>query len=120
MPANHRLYNTLSPASIRQWSKSLGNFVNEFVELILSKSKQLARNIKSLNKLRDYVLENKLNLVLNQACGYALKYKLLTVTDLIYVLKNKRYIQVTTTDQTITASTHINLRGATYFGGDAR
>ena len=40
--------------------------------------------------------------------------------DLIYVLKNKRYIQVTTTDQTITASTHINLRGATYFGGDAR
>ena len=52
---------------------------------LLSKSKQLARNINSLNKLRDYILEHKLDSVLNQACEYALKYKLLAVTDLLYV-----------------------------------
>lgn len=120
MPANHRLYNTLSPASIKQWAKSLGNYVYEFVEQILSKSKQLARNIKSLNKLRDYILENKLDSVLNQACEYALKYNLLAVTDLLYVLKNRKYIQPLNTTQTLNPCTHANLRGANYFGGDAR
>ena len=119
MPANHRLYNTLSPASIKQWAKSLGSFVYEFVEKILSKSKQLARNINSLNKLRDYILEHKLDSVLNQACEYALKYKLLAVTDLLYVLKNKRYIQIIDSNQMISPSTHINLRGANYFAGNA-
>ena len=119
MPANHRLYNTLSPASIKQWAKSLGSFVYEFVEKILSKSKQLARNINSLNKLRDYILEHKLDSVLNQACEYALKYKLLAVTDLLYVLKNKRYIQIIDSNQMIAPSTHINLRGANYFAGNA-
>ena len=120
MPANHRLYNTLSPASIKQWAKSLGNYVYEFVEQILNKSKQLARNIKSLNKLRDYILENKLDSVLNQACEYALKYNLLAVTDLLYVLKNRKYIQSLNTTQTMNPYTHANLRGANYFGGDAR
>lgn len=119
MPANHRLYNTLSPVSIKQWAKSLGSFVYEFVEKILSKSKQLARNINSLNKLRDYILEHKLDSVLNQACEYALKYKLLAVTDLLYVLKNKRYIQIIDSNQMIAPSTHINLRGANYFAGNA-
>ena len=120
MPANHRLYNTLSPASIKQWAKSLGNYVYEFVEQILNKSKQLARNIKSLNKLRDYILENRLDSVLNQACEYALKYNLLAVTDLLYVLKNRKYIQPLNTTQTMNPYTHANLRGASYFGGDAR
>ena len=120
MPANHRLYNTLSPASIKQWAKSLGNYVYEFVEQILNKSKQLARNIKSLNKLRDYILENRLDSVLNQACEYALKYNLLAVTDLLYVLKNRKYIQPLNTTQTMNPYTHANLRGANYFGGDAR
>ena len=120
MPANHRLYNTLSPASIKQWAKSLGNYVYEFVEQILNKSKQLARNIKSLNKLRDYILENRLDSVLNQACEYALKYNLLAVTDLLYVLKNRKYIQPLNTIQTMNTYTHANLRGANYFGGDAR
>lgn len=120
MPANHRLYNTLSPASIRQWAKSLGNYVYEFVEKILNKSQQLTRNIKSLNKLRDYILENKLDSVLNQACEYALKYNLLAVTDLMYVLKNRKYIQPLNTTQTMNPYKHANLRGANYFGGDAR
>lgn len=120
MPANHRLYNTLSPASIKQWAKSIGNYVYEFVEQVLNKSKHLARNIKSLNKLRDYILENKLDSVLNQACEYALKYNLLAVTDLLYVLKNRKYIQPLNTTQTINRPTHANLRGANYFGGDAR
>jgi transposase len=120
MPANHRLYNTLSPASIKQWAKSLGHNVYEFVEQILAKSKHLARNINSLNKLRDYILENRLDAVLNQACEYALKYKLLTVTDLLYVLKNRRYIQSLDINQISTLSTHTNLRGADYFGDYAR
>lgn len=120
MPANHRLYNALSPASIKQWAKSVGNYVYEFVDQVLNKSKQLARNIKSLNKMRDYVLENKLDAVLNQACEYALKYNLLAVTDLLYVLKNRKYIQAINTNQTIHRPTHANLRGANYFGGDAR
>ena len=120
MPANHRLYNTLSPASIKQWAKSIGNYVYEFVEQILNKSKQLARNIKSLNKLRDYILENNLDSVLNQACAYALKYNLLAVTDLIYVLKNRKYIQPLDTAQKTIPFTHANLRGANYFVGDAR
>ena len=120
MPANHRLYNALSPASIKQWAKSVGNYVYEFVNQVLNKSKQLARNIKSLNKLRDYILENKLDSVLNQACEYALKYNLLAVTDLMYVLKNRKYIQPLNTTQTMNTYTHANLRGANYFGGDAR
>ncbi|MDN5524695.1 hypothetical protein [Acinetobacter sp.] len=120
MPANHRLYNALSPASIKQWAKSVGNNVYDFVDQVLNKSKQLARNIKSLNKLRDYVFENKLDSVLNQACEYALKYNLLAVTDLFYVLKNRKYIQAINIDQTITSPRHANLRGANYFGGDAR
>ena len=86
---------------------------------LLSKFKQLARNINSLNKLRDYILEHKLDSVLNQACEYALKYKLLAVTDLLYVLKNKRYIQIIDSNQMIAPSTHINLRGANYFAGNA-
>ena len=120
MPANHRFYNFLSPASIKQWAKSLGNSVYDFVELILSKSKHLARNINSLNKLRDYVLESQSDSVLNQACEYALKYNLLAVTDLIYVLKNRKYIQVLNTTQITISLAHGNLRGADYFGGDAR
>ena len=120
MPANHRLYNTLSPASIKQWAKSVGDYVYEFVDQVLNKSKQHARNIKSLNKLRDYILENKLDSVLNQACAYALKYNLLAVTDLIYVLKNRKYIQPHDTAQTTIPFTHANLRGANYFAADAR
>ncbi|MBF7695098.1 IS21 family transposase [Acinetobacter rathckeae] len=120
MPANHRLYNTLSPASIKQWSKSLGNYVYEFVDKVLNKSKQLARNIRSLNKLRDYILENKLDSVLNQACEYALKYNLVSVTDLLYILKNRKYIHSMSAHKTINLSAHANLRGADYFGGDAR
>ncbi|MGE8545137.1 MAG: IS21 family transposase [Acinetobacter johnsonii] len=120
MPANHRLYNALSPASIKQWAKSIGNYVYDFVDQVLNKSRQLARNIKSLNKLRDYIIENKLDSVLNQACEYALKYNLLAVTDLLYVLKNRKYIQAIKTDQKINHPTHANLRGANYFGGNAR
>ncbi|ESK41244.1 hypothetical protein P256_00233 [Acinetobacter nectaris CIP 110549] len=120
MPANHRLYNTLSPASIKQWAKSVGNYVYKFVEQVLNKSKHLARNIKSLNKLRDYILENKLDSVINQACEYALKYNLLAVTDLLYVLKNRKYIHSMSAHKTINLSAHANLRGADYFGGDAR
>ena len=120
MLANHRLYNALSPASIKQWAKSIGNYVYDFVDQVLNKSRQLARNIKSLNKLRDYILENKLDSVLNQACEYALKYNLLAVTDLLYVLKNRKYIQAINTDQKINHPTHANLRGANYFGGNAR
>lgn len=117
MPANHRLYNSLSPSSIKQWAKSNGDAVYAFVEQILNRSKQLARNINSLNKLRDYILENRLDSVLNQACEYALRYKLLAVTDLIYVLKNKRYITSIDTSQMIPTPQHTNLRGAEYFGG---
>lgn len=117
MPANHRLYNSLSPSSIKQWAKSNGDAVYAFVEQILNRSKQLARNINSLNKLRDYILENRLDSVLNQACEYALRYKLLAVTDLIYVLKNKRYITSIDTSQIIPSPQHTNLRGAEYFGG---
>lgn len=120
MPANHRLYNALSPASIKQWAKSIGNYVYEFVDQVLNKSKQLARNIKSLNKLRDYIFENELDSVLNQACEYALKYNLLAVTDLLYVLKNRKYIQAINIDQTMSSPRHANLRGANYFRGDAR
>ena len=86
----------------------------------MSKSKHLARNINSLNKLRDYVLESQSDSVLNQACEYALKYNLLAVTDLIYVLKNRKYIQVLNTTQITISLAHGNLRGADYFGGDAR
>lgn len=120
MPANHRLYNALSPASIKQWAKLIGHYVYTFVDRLLNTSKQLARNIKSLNKLRDYVLENKLDSVLDQACEYALKYNLLAVTDLLYVLKNQKYIQTMNINQKVSQTTHANLRGANYFGGDAR
>ena len=120
MPANHRLYRTLSPASIKQWAKSLGSSVHDFVEQVLSKSKQLARNINSLNKLRDYVLENRLDDVLNQACKYALKYNILSVTELLYVLKNRRYIQPLDTNKMSILPRHANLRGAEYFGDKAR
>ena len=120
MPANHRLYKTLSPASIKQWAKSLGNSVYDFVEQILNKSKQLARNINSLNKLRDFVSESKLDSVMDQACEYALKYNLFAVTDLLYVLKNRKYIQVINVNQITIPPIHGNLRGADYFGGTAR
>lgn len=45
---------------------------------------------------------------------------LLAVTDLLYVLKNRKYIQPLNTTQTMNPYTHANLRGANYFGGDAR
>lgn len=117
MPANHRLYKALSPASIKQWAKPLGDSVYAFVEQILNKSKHLSRNIKSLNKLRDYILENKLDAVINQACEYALRYKMLAVTDLLFILRNKRYIQTIDISQKVSSITHTNLRGASYFAG---
>ena len=40
--------------------------------------------------------------------------------SLLYVLKNRKYIQAINTNQTINRPTHTNLRGADYFGGDAR
>ena len=39
--------------------------------------------------------------------------------SLLYVLKNKRYIQIIDSNQMISPSTHINLRGANYFAGNA-
>jgi transposase len=117
MPSNHRLYNSLSPASIKNWAKALGQYAYMFVEKILSKSKHLARNIHSLNKLRDYVFEKQIESELNEACGYALKHDLLSVTDLLYVIKNKRYISIQTDEnQSLVPVIHNNLRGAEYFG----
>ncbi|MFV5516987.1 Mu transposase domain-containing protein [Acinetobacter gerneri] len=117
MPANHRLYNSLSPASIKKWAQSIGQDAYTFVEKILSKSKHLARNIQSLNNLRDYVFEKKLEADFNAACKYALKYDLLSVTELLYVLKNKRYISMSSDEnQSSLPVLHDNLRGADYFG----
>lgn len=117
MPSNHRLYNSLSPASIKNWAKTLGQYAYMFVEKILSKSKHLARNIHSLNKLRDYIFEKHIESELNEACRYALKHDLLSVTDLLYVLKNKRYIPIRADEnQSLVPMAHNNLRGADYFG----
>lgn len=117
MPLNHRLYNSLSPASIKIWAKAHGQYTYMFIEKILSKSKHLARNIHSLNKLRDYVFEKQVESELNEACRYALKHDLLSVTDLLYVLKNKRYVSIQTDEnQSLIPVIHNNLRGAEYFG----
>ncbi|TPS25786.1 MULTISPECIES: IS21 family transposase [Acinetobacter] len=117
MPKNHRLYNSLSPASIKNWAETLGQNAYMFVEKILSKSKNLARNIHSLNKLRDYIFEKQIESELNEACGYALRHDLLSVTDLIYILRNKRYVSIQTdVSQPLVLVAHNNLRGAEYFG----
>lgn len=117
MPKNHRLYNSLSPASIKNWAETLGQNAYMFVEKILSKSKNLARNIHSLNKLRDYIFEKQIESELNEACGYALKHDLLSVTDLLYILRNKRYVSIQTdVNQPLVPVAHNNLRGAEYFG----
>lgn len=117
MPLNHRLYNSLSPTSIKIWAKAHGQYTYMFIEKILSKSKHLARNIHSLNKLRNYVSEKQIESELNEACRYALKHDLLSVTDLLYVLKNKRYVSIQTDEnQSLIPVIHNNLRGAEYFG----
>lgn len=117
MPANHRLYKLLSPASIKLWAQSLGYFISQFVENILSQSKKLARNVKALNRLREYANDHHLESVLDKACEYALKYKINSVTDLMYILKNKQFLNESEQPVKVTIA-HDNLRGADYFGGD--
>ncbi|CAP02816.1 putative transposase for insertion sequence [Acinetobacter baumannii SDF] len=114
MPENHRLYHHLSPASIKQWATSLGTYVSQFVENILNKPKNLAKNIKSLNKLREYITDNQLENILDQGCQYALQYKISSVTDLIYILQNKKFL-VSSDIKKLVPITHGNLRGADYF-----
>lgn len=117
MPENHRLYHHLSPASIKQWATSLGSSVSQFVENILNKPKNLAKNIKSLNRLREYITDHQLENILDQGCQYALQYKISSVTDLIYILQNKKFL-VSSNSKKLPSMIHGNLRGADYFNGE--
>lgn len=117
MPVNHRLYQALSPASLKLWAQSQGQFVIAFFEKILAKSRKFSKNVYSLNKLRSYVEDSNMHHILDQASEYALQYQLCSVTDLIYILKNKTFIKTRSTSSE-KSLLHSNLRGADYFRGE--
>ncbi len=116
MSPAHLAQKGLSKDEIILWAKRLGPNTAMYVERVLAQKRDLARNIKSLNKFRQWVSDNQKSHCLEEACGYALQRSIFALYRLQKIIANNAYhIQNTPNEINQPQNFHQNIRGAEYY-----
>ena len=87
-----------------------------YIETILAQKRDLARNIKSLNKFRQWVVDNQKSYCLEDACAYALQRSINTLERLQKIISNNAYYPQELPNEINQLQTyHQNIRGVEYY-----
>lgn len=116
MSPAHLAQKGLSKDEIILWANRIGSNTSKYVEQILAQKRDLARNIKSLNKFRKWVVDNQKSHCLEEACGYALQRFIFALDRLQKIIANNAYhIKDMPNEINQVQSYHQNIRGADYY-----
>ena len=116
MSPNHLAQKGLSKDEIILWANRIGSSTSKYVERILAQKRDLARNIKSLNKFRKWVVDNQKSHCLEEACGYALQRFIFALDRLQKIIINNAYhVQDMPNELNQAQNYHQNIRGAEYY-----
>lgn len=116
MSPAHLVQKGLSKDEIKLWANRIGPNTSMYVERILAQKRDLARNIKSLNKFRQWVVDNQKSHCLEDACSYALQRFIYTLDRLQKIIANNAYhIQSIPDELNQNQNYHQNIRGADYY-----
>ncbi|MCA4250607.1 IS21 family transposase [Acinetobacter baumannii] len=118
MSPAHRAQKGLSKDEIIHWANRAGPNTSHYVCHILNQKRDLARNIKSLNKLRKWVVDNQKSHCLEEACDFASQRQIYALDRLQRIIANSAYqIQQQPLSDALShiPTSHHNIRGADYY-----
>lgn len=116
MSPKHLAQKGLSKDEIKLWANRIGVNTSIYVDRILAQKRDLARNIKSLNKFREWVIENQKSHCLEDACSYALQRSINTLDRLQKIISNNAYyVNDIPKELNHPQNFHQNIRGAAYY-----
>lgn len=108
----------MSKDEIIHWANRAGPNTSHYVCHILNQKRDLARNIKSLNKLRKWVVDNQKSHCLEEACDFASQRQIYALDRLQRIIANSAYqIQQQPLSDALShiPTSHHNIRGADYY-----
>ena len=115
----HRAQKGLSKDEIIFWANRTGPNTAQYVCYVLNQKRDLARNIKSLNKLRKWVVDNQKSHCLEEACDFASQRQIYALDRLQRIIANNAYqIQQHPLSDALNShisTPHHNIRGADYY-----
>lgn len=116
MSPEHLAQKGLSKDEIIFWANRTGSHTSQYVNHILSQKRDLAKNIKSLNKFREWIVNKQKSHCLENACQFAMERQIFTLKRLESIITNNAFlIQITPDIQPRPATPHQNIRGADYY-----
>ncbi|EXE88608.1 integrase core domain protein [Acinetobacter baumannii 532279] len=116
MSPEHLAQKGLSKDEIIFWANRTGPNTSQYVNYILNQKRDLAKNIKSLNKLRKWVTDNQKSHYLEDACQFAMERKIFTLKRLESIISNNAYLIPQAPDmQSRILTPHQNIRGINYY-----
>lgn len=125
MPRNHQLQDEMQPDKLIAWAKSIGLQTSTVVEKILNNKAGYANNLKKLNQLKRYLLENQVPAIqIEQGFSYAKNLNINAIDRIVAVFKSRAYqknshlLLATTEDCDIVFANnpiHENIRGSSYY-----
>lgn len=133
MPKNHQLSQQMQPEALLHWAAQVGHYTHLSIDNYLHNHRNYASNLKKLNQLKRYLIDNNLpyNLI-EQGFVYAHECRITQIDRVINLFKQRAYLKSTLSgtshstamnamDDTSKlgvdhkAQTHDNLRGAGYY-----
>ena len=118
MSPAHLTQKGLSKDEIIFWANRAGPNTSQYVCHILNQKGDLARNIKSLNKLRKWVVDNQKSHCLEDACDFASQRQIYALDRLQRIIANNAYQIQQPLSNVLTGDIptfHQNIRGANYY-----
>lgn len=116
MSPAHLAQKGLSKDEIKLWANRIGTNTSIYVDRILAQKRDLARNIKSMNKFRKWVIENQKSHCLEDACAYALLRSMNSLDRLQKIISNNAYHTQDLPNEITQSQTYYqNIRGAEYY-----
>lgn len=116
MSPEHLAQKGLSKDEIIFWADRMGSHTSQYVNHILSQKRDLAKNIKSLNKFREWIVDKQKSHCLEGACQFAMERQIFTLKRLESIITNNAFlIQKTSDIQPRPPTPHQNIRGADYY-----
>lgn len=116
MSPAHLITKGLTKDEIKLWAYRIGPNTTTYVERILNQKRDLAGKIKSLNRFRQWVIDNQKSDCLEKACDYALQRYIYTLDRLQKIITNNAYhIKDISSELNQIQNSHQNIRGAEYY-----
>lgn len=120
MSPEHLAQKGLSKDEIIFWASRIGQSTLQYVDYILTQKRDLAKNIKSLNKFRKWVMDNQKSHSLEGACQFAMERKIFTLKRLESIISNNAHLIPQAPDiQPRLTTPHHNIRGINYYFQDS-